>query len=141
MEDTFSLVLSFFYPPLLFFSFVLFSCCLFFWQEFGSAEQDGATQMAPLIVVFFSLIRGQKVFFFVLSVSFLLLALFLFLIIPLFRQEVGNSDWLTAGLLFLETHANNQFAKQPEGLRHFRDHRWKALGEENPNPPRRILSF
>ena len=25
----------------------------------------------------------------------------------------------------------NQFTNEPEGLRHFRDHRWKALGEEN----------
>ena len=25
----------------------------------------------------------------------------------------------TAGLLFLETHTNNQFANEPEGLRHF----------------------
>ena len=24
-------------------------------------------------------------------------------------------------------------ANEPEGLRHFRDHRWKALDEENPN--------
>ena len=38
----------------------------------------------------------------------------------------------TAELLFLETHTKNQFGKQPEGLRHFRDHRWKALGEGNP---------
>ena len=37
----------------------------------------------------------------------------------------------TAGLLFLEAHTNNQFGKQLEGLRHFRDHCWKALGEEN----------
>ena len=37
----------------------------------------------------------------------------------------------TAGLLFLETHTKNQFGKQPEGFRQFRDHRWKALGEEN----------
>ena len=38
----------------------------------------------------------------------------------------------TAGLLISDTHKNNQFANEPEGLRHFRDHRWKALGEENP---------
>ena len=25
----------------------------------------------------------------------------------------------------------NQFAKEPEGLRQLRDHRWKTLGEEN----------
>ena len=42
-----------------------------------------------------------------------------------------NSD--TAGLPMQWTHTNNQFAKQPEGLRHFRDHRWKALGEANLN--------
>ena len=39
----------------------------------------------------------------------------------------------TAGLLISYKPTNNQFAKQPEGLRHFRDHRWKALGEENPD--------
>ena len=27
----------------------------------------------------------------------------------------------------------NQFVSEPEGLQHFRDHRWKALGEESPN--------
>ena len=37
----------------------------------------------------------------------------------------------TAGLPIMWTHTNNQFADEPEGLRHFRDHRWKALGEEN----------
>ena len=37
----------------------------------------------------------------------------------------------TAGLPISETHTKNQFGKQPEGLRQFRDHRWKALGEEN----------
>ena len=37
----------------------------------------------------------------------------------------------TAGLLFLETHTKNQFGKELEGLRQFRDHGWKALGEEN----------
>ena len=30
-----------------------------------------------------------------------------------------------------ETHTKNQFGKQPEGLRQFRDRRWKALGEKN----------
>ena len=51
----------------------------------------------------------------------------------MFTFEFRNRrwDWSTAGLLFLETHTNNQFANEPEGLRHFRDHRWKALGEEN----------
>ena len=38
----------------------------------------------------------------------------------------------TAGLLISDEPTNNQFANEPEGLRHFRDHRWKALGEENP---------
>ena len=37
----------------------------------------------------------------------------------------------TAGLPILRTHTKNQFGKQPEGLRQFRDRRWKALGEEN----------
>ena len=37
----------------------------------------------------------------------------------------------TAGLLISYEPTNNQFANEPEGLRHFRDHRWKALGEEN----------
>ena len=39
----------------------------------------------------------------------------------------------TAGLLINDTHTNNQFANEPEGLRHFQDHCWKALGEENPD--------
>ena len=39
----------------------------------------------------------------------------------------------TAGLLTSETHIYNQFANEAEGLRDFRDHRWKALGEENPD--------
>ena len=43
--------------------------------------------------------------------------------------------FITAGLPILWTHTNNQFGKQPEGLRHFRDHRWKALGEENSDLP------
>ena len=48
-------------------------------------------------------------------------------------DQIDQTDQMdTAGLLFLETHTNNQFDKQPEGLRHFRDHRWKALDEENP---------
>ena len=38
----------------------------------------------------------------------------------------------TAGLPIRYPPTNNQFANEPEGLRHFRDHRWKALGEENP---------
>ena len=36
-----------------------------------------------------------------------------------------------AGLLISETHRKNQFVNEPEGLRRFRDHRWKVLGEEN----------
>ena len=39
----------------------------------------------------------------------------------------------TAGLPILWTHTKKQFGKEPEGLRQFRDHSWKALGEENPN--------
>ena len=37
----------------------------------------------------------------------------------------------TAGLPISQTQTKNQFGKEPEGLRQFRDHRWKALGEEN----------
>ena len=39
----------------------------------------------------------------------------------------------TAGLPISDTHTKNQFADELEGLRQFRDHRWKALGEENPD--------
>ena len=48
-------------------------------------------------------------------------------------RYVNDSIGCTAGLLFLETHMDNQFAKKPEGLRQFREHRWKALGGENPD--------
>ena len=41
----------------------------------------------------------------------------------------------TAGLPISETHTKNQFADKPEGLRQFRDHRWKALDEENSDLP------
>ena len=57
---------------------------------------------------------------------------------PAENLEVLNTKQLkallndTAGLPILWTHTNNQFADELEGLRHFRDHRWKALGEENP---------
>ena len=37
----------------------------------------------------------------------------------------------TAGLPISETHTKNKFANKPEGLRHFWDHRWKALSEGN----------
>ena len=47
-------------------------------------------------------------------------------------RDVAMVNKTTAGLLFLETHTNNQFAKELEGLRHFQDHRRKALDEENP---------
>ena len=40
---------------------------------------------------------------------------------------------VTAGLPISDTHTKNQFASEPEGLRYFRDYRWKALGEENPD--------
>ena len=39
----------------------------------------------------------------------------------------------TVGLPISDMHTDNQFANEPEGLRHFRDHRWKALSEENPD--------
>ena len=58
--------------------------------------------------------------------------------VPCGRQSIEPSRTKyklrsTTGLLFLETHMNNQFANKPEGLRHFRDHCWKALDEENPD--------
>ena len=40
---------------------------------------------------------------------------------------------ITAGLAIPDTHTKNQFPKKPKGLRQIRDHRWKALGEENPD--------
>ena len=49
------------------------------------------------------------------------------------RKRNKDQQETTAGLLFLETHTDIQFGKQLEGLRHFRDHRWKALGKENPD--------
>ena len=39
----------------------------------------------------------------------------------------------TAGLDVQYELTKKIFANKPEGLRHFRDHRWKALGEENPD--------
>ena len=39
----------------------------------------------------------------------------------------------TAGLPIGYTHTKHRFADEPEGLRRFRDHRGKALGEENPD--------
>ena len=42
-----------------------------------------------------------------------------------------HTEYYTAGLPILWTHTNIQFANEPEGLRHFRDHYWKALDEEN----------
>ena len=34
-----------------------------------------------------------------------------------------------------KTHTKNQFAKEPEGLGQFRDHRWKGHDEENSDLP------
>ena len=42
-------------------------------------------------------------------------------------------DHLTAGLDVQYEPTKNQFIYEPERLRHFRDHLWEALGEENPN--------
>ena len=41
----------------------------------------------------------------------------------------------TAGLELHYKHTKNLFADDSEGLRLFRDHRWKALGEEKPDLP------
>ena len=46
----------------------------------------------------------------------------------------GWSRLSTAGLPISEIHTRNIFDIQ-EGLRQFQDHRWKALGEENSDPP------
>ena len=46
-------------------------------------------------------------------------------------HRLNTKLWNTAGIPISETHTKYQFCKQPEGLRPFRDHRWKALGEEN----------
>ena len=49
-------------------------------------------------------------------------------------HEANFSAMPTAGLLISETQTKNKFADEPQGLRQrqFRDHRWKALDEENP---------
>ena len=41
----------------------------------------------------------------------------------------------TAGLELHYKHTKNLFACDSEGLLQFRDHRWKALGEEKPDLP------
>ena len=47
------------------------------------------------------------------------------------KHNITDRVLNTAGLLIRYTHTKNQFADEPEGLRHFRDHRWKALSKEN----------
>ena len=51
--------------------------------------------------------------------------------IHILEEGEGSRRGSTAGLPTSETHTKNQFASEPEGLRQFRDHRWKALDEEN----------
>ena len=41
----------------------------------------------------------------------------------------------TVGLDAQYKPTENQFANEPKGLRRFRDHRWKSLGEETPDLP------
>ena len=41
----------------------------------------------------------------------------------------------TAGMAISKTHTKNQFASEPDGLRQFRVHRWKTLGEEKSDLP------
>ena len=50
------------------------------------------------------------------------------------RERGLQLDWASAS-----EPTKNQFAGRPEGLRHFRDHRWKALGKENSNLPGSIF--
>ena len=45
----------------------------------------------------------------------------------------------TARLPISETHTKNWFASEPERLRQFRDHGWKALGGENSDLPGSIF--
>ena len=52
--------------------------------------------------------------------------------IPIFEYITSYSPVHTAGLSISDTHTKNQFANEPEGLRHFRGYHWKALGKENP---------
>ena len=49
--------------------------------------------------------------------------------VTIFGGLKGQRD--TAGLPIRYLHTKNQFADEPEGLRQFLDHRWKALGKEN----------
>ena len=48
-------------------------------------------------------------------------------------EDDDSSAEATAGLDVQYEPTKNQFTDKPEGLRQFRDHRWKALGKENPN--------
>ena len=43
-------------------------------------------------------------------------------------EQLLQLDWTSN-----TSRQKNQFANEPEGLRHFQDHRWKALVEENPD--------
>ena len=47
------------------------------------------------------------------------------------RYKLFEEQEDTAGLSISETHTENQFPNKPEGLRQFKNHRWKALGGEN----------
>ena len=51
------------------------------------------------------------------------------LILEGYQQTQNYSH--TDGLPIRYPHTENQFADEPEGLRHFRDHCWKTLGKEN----------
>ena len=63
----------------------------------------------------------------------------------IFCVGVGHESWQmkallytvlpapTAGLVFQNKHTKNQFPKKTQVLRQFREHRLKALDEENPN--------
>ena len=53
---------------------------------------------------------------------------------PKFRIDIDFSNFNTAGLdPQYTTHTKNQLPKKLKGLRQFRDHHWKALGEKNQN--------
>ena len=51
------------------------------------------------------------------------------------KVSLCNRISATAGLDVQYEPTKNQFSDEPEGLQQFRDHRWKALGKENPDLP------
>ena len=65
--------------------------------------------------------------------SMSLMVLHVTTVLQLTSFNAVHTSYATAGLDVQYEPTKNQFFNEPEGLRHFRDHRWKALGEENPD--------